>query len=405
MQIEIVGINTQGDGFGFLNGKKVFIAKTYTGDVVDFYIQRETKDYIIGKLNEIIKSSKDRIKSDCPYFKDCGGCDFMCLSKNKYYEYKENILKKLGFNLSNFVKIGLNSRRRAVFRVKDNKIGFFEKDTNNLVEIGNCILLEQNINVLISKFKDLIKKILILEISITNYENGLDILFTLKKEPDLNQNKILIDFAKNNENIISISYKINYKTPFLFFQKEQPTLTFENGIKIELKSNIFLQATSEGQKAITRYVVDSLKNCKNVLDLYCGVGTYTFPLSSCTKIHAIEGNQDMIDILNSNIKVNKLSNKITTECRNLVNRPLMKYELDKFDGLVINPPRNGAKSQCQNLVNSNIKKIIIVSCNPQTFKSDAEILLQVGYMLVNMIGIDQFYQTQHLEVVGVFEKK
>lgn len=404
MKIEIIGINTQGDGFGILNNKKVFIPKTYTGDVVDFDVQRETKNYILGKLIKIITLSKDRVKSDCPYFDKCGGCSFLCLSKDKYYEYKENILKKLGFNTSKFVKIGLNSRRRVVFGVKNCKLGFFEKDSNNLVEVDNCILLEKNINILILKLKLLIKKIPVSEISITNYENGLDILFTLKKELDLNQNKLLIDFAKEN-NIISVDYKINDGNPFLFFQKEQPTMSFDNGVKIELESNIFLQATLEGQRAITNIVVENLKDCKSVLDLYCGIGTYTFPLSSFVKVHSVEGSQDMINILNKNIKLNKLSSKITTECRNLVSSPLLKYELNDFDGVVINPPRNGAKSQCENLVNSNVKKIVMVSCNPQTFKIDSEVLLNSDYRILSVFGIDQFFQTQHLEVVSIFEKK
>lgn len=404
MKIEIIGINTQGDGFGVLNNKKVFIPKTYTGDVVDFNIRKETKDYISSKLLKIITPSKDRVESDCPYFDKCGGCSFLCLSKDKYYEYKQNILKKLGFNTSKFVKIGLNSRRRVVFGVKNNKLGFFEKNSNNLIEVDDCILLEQKINILIPKLKLLIKKIQISEISITSYENGLDFLITLTRELELSENKFLIDFAKEN-NIISVSYKINDGNPFLFFQKEQPIMSFDNGVKIELESNIFLQATLEGQKAITNIVVENLKECKNVLDLYCGIGTYTFPLSSFVKVHSVEGSQDMINILNKNIKLNKLSSKITAECRNLVSSPLLKYELEKFDGIVINPPRNGAKSQCENLVNSNIKKIVMVSCNPQTFKIDSEILLNADYRLLNVVGIDQFFQTQHLEVVSVFEKK
>lgn len=404
MQIEIVGINTEGEGFGFLNDKKVFISKTYAGDVVNFDILRETKDYIFGKLLSIIKPSEDRVESKCPYFDKCGGCCFCSLSEKKYYEYKKNILKNLGFDLSKFIKIGLNSRRRAIFKVNNNKLGFFEKDSNSLVEIDNCMLLENPINNIISKLKDLVKRIPISEIFVTNFENGLDILFTLTKEPDLDHNKILTDFAKYKD-IISTSYKINNGNPFLFFQKEKPILTFSNGIKIELKSGIFLQATKEGQKAITEIVVENLKNFKNVLDLYCGIGTYTFPLSSFVKVHAVEGSKDMIDILNQNVKSNKLSNKITAECKNLVGSPLLPCELNKFDGLVINPPRNGAKSQCQNIIKSNIKKVVMVSCNPQTFKIDAGILLGGGYDLLNIAGIDQFFETQHLEVVGIFEKK
>jgi 23S rRNA (uracil1939-C5)-methyltransferase len=405
MQIKIVGINSQGDGFGFLNDKKVFISKAYTGDVIDFNIQKSSKDYIIGKLKSIIQPSKDRIESICPYFNECGGCNFLCLSNDKYYEYKMNLIKNLGFNLSDFIKVYSNSRRRVVFKVKNNKLGFFKKDSNNLIQIDNCILLENAINNLIPKLVILIKKLFILEIAITSYENGLDLLITLKKELDFNQNKILTDFARSCSEVISISYKIDDSLPFLFFQKSKPTLTFDNGVKIEINSGVFLQATLNGQKAITKIIISDLKSCKNVLDLYCGIGTYTFPLSSFTKVCAIEGNHDMIKTLNCNIKLNKLSDKISSECRDLVNSPLLKVELNKFEGIVINPPRNGAKSQCQNIANSNVKTIVMVSCNPHTFKIDCEILLNGGYTLSYICGIDQFYETQHLEVVGIFKKK
>lgn len=403
MQTEITNINTQGDGVGFFNGKKVFIQKTYVGDVVDFDILKESKDFIIGKLNKIITPSKDRIKSPCPYFEKCGGCNFMCLSDQAYYNYKQNIVEKLGFKVNDFVKIGFNSRRRVFFKVKNNKLGFFEKDTNNLVEIDNCILLNNQINSIIPDLKQIIKKININEISVANYENGLDILFNLKKDLTLQESQFLTDFAKNHKNIICISYQIDKKEPFLLLKKEFPTLTFDNGIKIELESNIFLQATLEGQKAITKIVVETLKNCKNVLDLYCGIGTYTFPLSTYAKIQSVEGSQKMIDILNKNIKHNHLSNKIAAKCKDLVNSPLLINELKDFDGVVINPPRNGAKAQCEILAKSNIQKIVMVSCNPTAFKTDANILLS-GYKLEKVVCIDQFFKTPHLEVVGVFSK-
>ena len=248
------------------------------------------------------------------------------------------------------------------------------------------------------------KKVLINEILITDYENGVEIMLNLKNEPTLHENKILQEFIKNDQNIILLSYSINNGEPFLFFQKILPTLTFDNGAKIELASNIFLQATLDGQRAITNIVVKNLKSCKKVLDLYCGIGTYTFPLSTYTKVHSVEGSQRMIDILNKNIKNNKLFDKITTECRNLVNSPLLKNELNCYDGIVINPPRNGAKAQCEQIAKSNVKNVVMVSCNPQTFAIDANELRLAGYRLTTLTGIDQFYKTQHLELVGTFVK-
>lgn len=412
MQVEIIGINNNGDGFGLLNNKKVFINKTAVGDIVEFTIMKENKDFIMGKLKNIVKRSIDVIDNIlCPYYNECGGCNLLHLKEDVYYNYKKNIIdkaiEKSGYDYKDdlkLIKVGENSRRRVVFQVKNNKLGFFEKNTNNLKEIDNCLLITSKINKIIQDLKLLIKKIQILEISITSYDNGLEVLLTVKKDIDLSQNKILKDFIESNSNIILLSYRVNDDNYFLFYLKTNPKLNLSNNITLESRPNIFLQATSDGQRAITDIVVNNLKNCKNVLDLYCGIGTYTFPLSEYTKVHSVEGLQPMIDILNLNIKENKLIGKITSECRNLVSSPLLKQELEKFDGIVINPPRNGAKAQCEIIAKSNVQKIVMVSCNPQTFSIDANELRLGGYKMIDIIGIDQFYRTQHLEVVGIFEK-
>ena len=412
MQVEILGINFQGDGYGIINKKKVIIPKTCKGDLVEFKIIKENKDFIFGKLVKILQKSNERVDNViCPIYDTCGGCNLLHLKEDIYRQFKiaiiHDTLKKSGYTLDNvnLISIGYNSRRRATFKVKNNKIGFFEKNSNNLVDVQNCPLITKNINDLIPQLSQLVKKILIDEISITEYENGIELLLVLRKNPDLNENKILKSFIEQNEDIIVISYEIKDEEPYLFFQKVAPVLTFDNGVKLELDSNIFIQATLDGQKAITNIVVDNLKNCKNILDLYCGIGTYSFPLSTYTKVHSVEGSQRMIDILNRNIRNNKLSSRITTECRNLVSSPLLKNELNEYDGIVINPPRNGAKAQCQQIAKSNIKNIVMVSCNPQTFAIDANELRLAGYNLEELTGIDQFYKTQHLEVVGVFRKK
>ena len=78
--------------------------------------------------------------------------------------------------------------------------------------------------------------------------------------------------------------------------------------------------------------------------------------------------------------------------------------MNKYDGIVINPPRNGALAQCKEIAKSNVKTLVMVSCNPQTFSSDADELRKAGYRMTSMTGIDQFFRTQHLEVVATMER-
>ena len=410
MQVEIKDINFNGDGYGFDNGKKIIIPKTAVGDIVEYSIKKTTKDCIYGKIEKIITPSNDRISClCCPIYDKCGGCNLLHLTDNSYENFKkriiENSLKRSGYNLKyDLISTGFYSRRRVVFKVENNKLGFFEKNSNNLVEVKSCPLIEKEINDLIPVLETIIKKIYIKEIAITKYDNGFGICFELKKAPTLKENDLLKEFVLSNENIILVSYKIEKEEPYLFFQKFAPIVDFGDGIIAELETEIFLQATKIGQEAITKIVVNHLKNCKKVLDLYCGIGTYTFPLSKYTIVHSIEGSQRMIDILNKNIGNNNLFSKITAECKNLVSAPLLKDELNEYDGIVINPPRNGALAQCKQIAKSGVKKIVMVSCNPQTFSVDAEELKNAGYKMLSITGIDQFFKTQHLEVVATFEK-
>jgi len=411
METEIIKINSFGDGSGIFNKKKVFIPKTCIGEIVEFEIIEEHKDYINGKLIKVKKESSDRVNDvKCPFYEKCGGCNLLHLTDNAYYNFKEEIIKdtiiRSGYNLNNFnfIKIPFGSRRRVVFKVDGDKLGFFERGTNKIAEISSCLLIEEEINNFIPILNDLIKKVKVNEISVTSYENGLEIIFSLLKNPELTHDAAFGRFMSDNDNIATISYKVNDEEPILLFQRHFPELTLMNGIKLELVSSAFLQATLQGQNAITSIIVEEMKNYANVADLYCGVGTYTFPLSNYVNVHSVEGNQKMVNMLRYNAKLNNLENRITTECRDLVSKPLSVDELNKYDALIINPPRNGAGAQCKLLSKSNVEKIIMVSCNPITFISDSRELNNKKYKLTKITGIDQFYKTPHLEIVGIFEK-
>jgi len=411
MQVEIQDINFQGDGYGILNGKKVFIPKTCCGDLVKFEIIRENKDFIVGRLLKLLRKSCQRAeKVPCPVYDVCGGCNLMHLKDEAYYGFKKSIIKnalrKAGyeFNDINLIKIGYNTRRRASFQVKNGKVGFFEKNSNIIVDIRNCPLIVDSINSIIPDLKDVSRRIPTTEVFLTDHENGLEVIFNLKRDLNFDEMNLLRQFTELSKKVIVVSYTINNGEDFLFIQKETPLLTLDSKIKIELIPHVFLQATLAGQRAITDIVVANLQNSKNILDLYCGIGTYTFPLSNYAHVHSVEGNRSMINNLDRNILANRLTNKITTECRNLVSSPLLKNELDKYDGIVINPPRNGAEAQCKHIAESNIKKVVMVSCNPQTFASDASRLRIGSFNLTSINGIDQFYRTQHMEIVGIFER-
>ena len=90
--------------------------------------------------------------------------------------------------------------------------------------------------------------------------------------------------------------------------------------------------------------------------------------------------------------------------RDLFRNPLLPDELNAFDVAVIDPPRAGARAQIEQLAASNIRKIIFISCNPATAARDAKTLIDAGYQMGDLLALDQFTFSNHIEIATVFTK-
>jgi len=71
----------------------------------------------------------------------------------------------------------------------------------------------------------------------------------------------------------------------------------------------------------------------------------------------------------------------------------------------LNPPREGALTQIKHLAQTQVKRIIMVSCNLQSCTRDARILIDGHYELKELYPLDQFLWSEHVEVVAVFDLK
>ena len=92
------------------------------------------------------------------------------------------------------------------------------------------------------------------------------------------------------------------------------------------------------------------------------------------------------------------------ERRDLFENPLLAAELNRFELVVFDPPRQGAQAQARELAGSRVPVIAAVSCNPATFARDAHILADGGYRLVAVTPVDQFRYSAHVEIVARLEK-
>lgn len=353
----------------------------------------------------------------CPHYAECGGCQFQHLADAEYYAMKhgfvQGVVKRLGVPdsvLQDVVRIGEHTRRRAEFKVASNKgqieLGFFAAKTNDVVDIQRCLIILPEMEALLPVFRQHVQSLKkpgnLKSIQVTQVHGGFDVLLTCRAEMLAADQVAWAAFAKQQK-ILRIASVIGEGDPELLCESAPVTVCFGD-VDVELPIGAFLQAAETAQHHITGIITHELKEAKRVVDLFSGCGTYSFPLKDGRQVAAYEGNYEMVTAMHNAIRRQGLEATIRAQARDLFTNPLRKDELNRFDAVVINPPRIGAKSQCQQLAGSDVKKIVMVSCNPSSFERDAALLITGGYHLRQTTPIDQFYWSRHLEVVGVFEK-
>ncbi len=304
--------------------------------------------------------------------------------------------------ISSFHQSPLGTRRRATLTAKRTKktiqIGFLEMGSHNLIDINECIVILPEI-LAIKPFALAITPMIAsrsahVKFHITACSNGFDILIENAKhvEPHVKA-EIAMHCAAHNVRRLTMNDETVY-------QDETPVLRMGAHL-IEIPPHPFLQATIDCEEYLRALVTKALSNCKNIADLFAGLGT--FSLSIEQNVIAIEGENELVKAMQNNLNRIGLHN-ISAQTRDLFRNPLVPIELRDFDAVIIDPPRAGAQAQCETLAKSDISRIAFVSCDVKYFARDARILLDGGYKIQEIHLIDQFRFSNHLESFALFEK-
>lgn len=406
MITKIVRLDHQGRGICYIDNKITFVENSLPDEEVDIRIINSKKKFNEGIVVKYIKKSNDRIDNVCPYYEKCGGCNLLHLDYNNQLKYKQNkivdIMKRFaGLDcVNNIIPCDnqFNYRNKVVFKVYNNKIGYYERRTNKIVEINNCRLIDNSFNNIIndiSKF-DLsnINEIMIRNINSQNTALTLYLQKMIKhvqiEDYCKNNNIILTQIIKNNSNKVNEKSKIiarlnNYKylvSPLSFFQ-----VNTNQTIKLYDKIVEFLEPDIND----------------NVLDLYCGTGTIGIYVSKYVKkVLGIEIINDAIRDANKNKEINHLDN-IEFLCGDT--ESVIKNVNSKFNKIIVDPPRAGlTNSVINDILRLNPDRVVYVSCDPITLARDLKILNE-KYDIKDITPVDMFPNTFHVECVAVMDRK
>ena len=357
----------------------------------------------------------------CQYYHECGGCSMQQYTPKKYYEVKHNIIKDVVYKSQNkakilpIIEVGEGQRRRVEFKISVAKnagsyeisLGFFKHQSHNIVDIQKCLVAEQAINEIIQPLKGLILSLKkpgqVFGASVASLKNGLEIILKTHNKITFEED-IFVNFVKANS-VTRFYLNVKEAENISLFDSKNSIVEFDK-IDLEVPLGGFLQATNKGQEAIIDFIKNHKGDVKTIADIYSGCGTYTIPLLKLKLfVSSYEGNPDMVSSLVNNIKSLGLERFNNSEVRDLYKSPLRSKKIDNYDLIIINPPRVGAGRQILEIAKSGLQNLIYISCDKKTFVEDMKILLDSGFNLKVIQGIDQFYWSKHIEIASFFERK
>jgi 23S rRNA (uracil1939-C5)-methyltransferase len=187
------------------------------------------------------------------------------------------------------------------------------------------------------------------------------------------------------------------------YQSTVPAVRF-GPANVVLPPRAFLQAAPAAEAEMVRLVTTAVDGAKRIADLFCGLGTFTFPLATRAALLAVDGDRQAIAALQNAAKRTPGLKPTEAKVRDLFREPLSVRELEPFDAVVFDPPRAGAAAQASILAASRVRTIVAVSCNPATLARDARILIDGGYGLERVTPIDQFLFSPHVEAVATLRR-
>ena len=417
MRCLVDGISHSGEGVARIEGKATFIPFTIPGETVEVKIVDEKKNFQRASLEEVLSASSDRTEPPCPYFFKCGGCAYQHISYPRQLELKGQVLKDSlkrigGIDIDVNPVLGMEDPWRYRNKVEwhtgsksdQRTMGYYINDSRVLMGIDSCLLISRKMQNYSNYIKDHLEELKIPE--------GCEVIL---RQSSANQELMLI-FGGPGSRGIDFAKMLNYKEVASIYSVEDGVAQLHYGDKalpekiFNLKYQVSPLSFFQVNPQQTEKMMDTIRDYTQlgpgdtVLDAYCGTGSIALNLAgSARKVVGVESFKAAIRDAKRNAFKNNISNCkfIKGVCEQII--PDLE---EKFDVVILDPPRTGCKPELiEALIKMAPKRIVYVSCNPATLARDLALFAKDGFTVKDVQPIDMFPQTSHVECCVLLYRK
>lgn len=359
----------------------------------------------------------------CRHFGTCGGCDLQHLDDAALAGFITDRVRFAaegqGLEITQLLPTHVSpphSRRRATLHAMAAKsgilLGFRERASHRLVNLKQCEILDPKLFALVKPLRRFVDRFggkAAVDITLSLSDQGVECSLKNIALEGLEATEAALALAQDNR-LARLSIDQGYGPETVW--EPEPLTQSLSGVPVPVPSGAFLQATPDAEKRMVADAQEWLSGAQTIADLFAGLGTFAFALADNAKAgNPREGNAKVVAVeaasashLACKAAANMRQKPVTAVHRDLFRNPLQPDEIDRFDAVLLDPPRAGAREQIDQIAQSQIGRVVYVSCNPSSWAKDAKRLIDAGFTLEKLRPVGQFRWSTHVELTSYFTR-
>ena len=436
-----VDISNEGKGVVKLGKDIIFCDGLFPSETADVEIMYQRAGVYFGKVRKLYNLSKDRIEPKCKVCTSCGGCQYQQLNYKAQLKYKTKRVNDALTRIAHLKDIKVNpcigmdepyfyrNKIQMPFG-KDRKgnivYGFFKENSHEIIPVKKCYIEDERAADILWDIKELVKD---MRLSVYNEDSGHGLLRYVLVRTSLHYPEVMVVLVttemnfpgqrnfvdaliKKHPEITTIVENVNSRHTNVILGNKEKILYGKGyikdsilGLTFNISASSFYQVNPKQVEILYKTALDLIDFNKKevVLDAYSGVGTIGLIASkNAKKVYSVEINKDAHRNAIDNAKRNNVDN-IEFVCGD-AGEYISSFEGD-LDIVIMDPPRKGSDEKfLSTLINKKIKKIIYISCDPETLARDIAFLSN-DYLVDYIQPVDMFPFTAHVEtIIGLYRK-
>jgi 23S rRNA (uracil1939-C5)-methyltransferase len=428
--LNVESLDQEGRGVARRDGKAIFIEGALPGEIVTANPYRKKPAFEVATLGAVLKSSPSRTIPRCPYFGRCGGCALQHLDVRAQVAAKQRVLEDALWHIGKLhpetllpavhgPAWGYRHRARLTVRYVPKKggalVGFHERRSSYVADMRGCAVLPAAIAVLIEPLRGLVNALSIrhrlpqIEVAVGDASSVL--VLRVLEAPSAVDEALLREFA-GRHGVWLYLQPGGPESAHPFHPAADAALHYELpefGLRVAFGPTEFIQVNHAVNRVLVRRALALLdpRPGERVADLFCGVGNFSLAIAlmgAC--VTGVEGSGPLVRRATANAAANGLAHAVQFIEMDLYGSAAARLtELGPLDRVLLDPPRDGAIEVVKALAEPAPRRIVYVSCSPDTLARDASVLVNAqGYRLSAAGVVNMFPHTAHVESVAVFDR-